>query len=74
MNIEIVCSDVTEHRRRVESRTSDVEGHRSPTWQDVIGRDYREWDCPRLVVDAARLTVDESVRAIVSSLRDTSSR
>jgi predicted kinase len=68
VNVEVVCSDANEHRRRVESRASDLPGHHSPTWQEVIERDYREWDGPKLVIDTARLTVDESVRAIVSSL------
>jgi len=35
-----VCSDVTEHRRRVEERTADIPGHAEPTWDDVISREY----------------------------------
>jgi predicted kinase len=31
IDIEIVCSDVEEHRRRVESRTSDIQGFTLPT-------------------------------------------
>jgi predicted kinase len=66
--VEIVCSDVDEHRRRVESRTSDIAGHRLPTWTDVIERDYRPWDGDRLVVDTARLNVQQSVQKIVSTV------
>lgn len=70
LEVEIVCSDPHEHRRRVETRTSDIAGHRLPTWQEVVERDYRPWDGRPLVVDTARLTVEEAVRAIVTRVRD----
>jgi len=68
VEVEIVCSDAAEHRRRVELRVADIDGHQLPSWKDVVERDYRPWDTPRLVIDAARLTVDESVRSIVVAL------
>ncbi len=52
--IEVVCSDAAEHRRRVESRSVDLEGHYVPTWADVVGREYEPWQEPRLVVDTSR--------------------
>jgi len=64
IEVEIVCSGTDEHRRRVESRIPDIAGHVLPTWQYVIERDYRPWDRDRLVIDAARLSVEQSVRAI----------
>lgn len=65
VNVEIVCSDATEHRRRIESRSPDITGHRLPTWQEVIEHDYRPWDSERLVIDTARCDVHESVRLVV---------
>jgi predicted kinase len=67
LEVEIVCSDRVEHRRRVESRVADIPGHRVPTWQEVVDRDYRPWDRDRLVVDSWRLTIAESVRTILAS-------
>lgn len=67
VDVEVVCSDENEHRRRVESRVPDIPGHRLPTWQEVVERDYRAWDRPRLIVDTARQSVQESVRTIVSA-------
>src|SRR5262245_43622655 len=61
LEVEVVCSDQREHRRRVESRVADIVGHRVPTWREVQERDYRSWDRPRLVVDTAGQTVSESV-------------
>jgi hypothetical protein len=67
LEVEVVCTDETEHRRRVESRVADIDGHRLPTWQEVVERDYRAWDRPRLVVDTARQTVPQIVQAILST-------
>jgi predicted kinase len=68
LNVEVVCSDASEHRRRVESRVADIAGHRLPTWTEVVERDYRPWEGPRLLIDTARASVHESVRTIVSAL------
>jgi predicted kinase len=54
--IEVVCSDTAEHRRRIETRTIDVAGLVPPTWQQVVDRDYEPWDRPRLVLDTANRT------------------
>lgn len=35
INIEIICSDASEHRLRVETRVVEVPGRRLPTWRDV---------------------------------------
>ena len=68
LDVEIVCSDAVEHRRRVESRKPDIVGHALPTWQDVVERDYDVWDHDRLVVDTAASDVAASVHAIVARL------
>ena len=68
VEVEVVCSDLTEHRRRVESRSADIQGHELPTWQDVVARDYRPWSRARLVIDTARTSVADSVRMISQAL------
>ncbi len=68
LDIEIVCSDTEEHRRRVESRQPDIAGHVLPTWQEVVDRDYHAWDRDRLVVDTAASEVRAGVDAIASRL------
>jgi len=64
VQVEIVCTDKDEHRRRVEHRASDIAGFRLPTWNDVVARDYQEWDGTRLVVDTATMDVDVCIRTI----------
>jgi predicted kinase len=68
VDVEIVCSDADEHRRRIDSRQPDIAGHALPTWRDVVERDYHAWDRERLVVDTAASDVATSVRAIVGRL------
>ncbi len=68
VDVEIVCSDTGEHRRRVETRAADIAGHRLPTWQEVLERDYRPWNVERIVIDTARLSVEDSVRSILAEL------
>ena len=68
IEIEVTCSNPVEHRRRVETRTSDIPGHRLPTWQEVLERDYRPWDREHLVIDTAHGSVEQSVQMILSAL------
>jgi predicted kinase len=53
VNIEIVCSDIHEHRRRVETRVSNVPGLELPTWNEVENRRYDAWTVDRIVIDTA---------------------
>jgi predicted kinase len=68
LDVEIVCSDLREHQRRIETRPAEP-GSPGLTWQDVVDRDYRPWDGrPEVVIDTARSTVEEGVRAIRAHL------
>jgi predicted kinase len=68
LEIETMCSDPTEHRRRIENRTTDVLGLILPSWQAVIGRDYHPWDREHLTIDTAGRTVVECVGLIRAAL------
>lgn len=65
LEVEIVCSDRHEHRRRVETRRSTVADLVLPTWQEVVDRAYEAWDSPHLVIDTAFRSVEESVEHIL---------
>ena len=52
-NIEIICSDASEHRLRVESRTVDASGLKPPTWSEVESREYHDWTVDRVIIDTA---------------------
>ena len=60
INVKIICSDGTEHRRRVEQRIADIDGHRLPTWEDVTRLKYDEWTTPRILIDTAHRTIQQA--------------
>ena len=66
--IEVICSDPIEHRRRVESRTSDIAGLKLPTWEDVVRREYEPWDRQPIVIDTATQPLDSCLRELLSRL------
>ena len=60
VELEVTCSDRGEHRRRVESRASDIPGHVLPTWQQILTRRYEPWSTAH-VIDTGRSTLEEAV-------------
>ena len=69
LNIEIACSDLAEHRRRVETRPGEPEW-RTLTWHDVVSREYHAWDRERMTIDTARTSVGDAVSAIRAVIED----
>lgn len=68
VEVEVICSDKTEHRRRVETRETDVEGLVKPSWQEVVDRAYEDWGRRPIVVDTAAKSVEEAVDGLVVKL------
>lgn len=68
IEVEVVCSDPAEHRRRVEARGADISGHRLPTWRDVLARDYEPWSRDRIVIDTAGKGEGECVEELLTKL------
>lgn len=66
--VEIICSDQQEHRRRVETRKADISGHKLPVWQEVVERAYDVWDSKNLTLDTSALSVEDSIEKIISGL------
>jgi predicted kinase len=67
VEVEVVCTDAAEHRRRVETRASDFPGW-TLTWQEVRDREYHPWDRDRIVLDTATATPAESIAVLQTSL------
>ena len=68
VNIEVICSDADEHRRRVEKRVSTVPGLKLPTWKEVESREYHKWTVDRIVVDTSRKLEVECMEELLSEL------
>ena len=68
VEIEVICSDETEHRERIETRKADIPGFVLPTWSGVINREYDLWDRDHLVIDTAGKTIDQSFADLIAAL------
>lgn len=74
INVEIICSDLNEHRRRVEGREADIPGFALPTWASIASLAYQPWTETRLVIDTADLSADEAVAKIKGHIADMADR
>jgi predicted kinase len=61
INLQVTCSDRAEHRRRVETRISNVPGLTAATWPEVEQREYDTWKQDRIMIDTAGRTEQESL-------------
>jgi predicted kinase len=68
VEVEVICSDIECHRRRVETREGDIPGLRLPSWQKVMAREYASWDREHVVVDTAGRPVQECVEEIEAAI------
>ncbi|WNZ76796.1 AAA family ATPase [Pseudomonas sp. P105] len=64
-NIQVLCSDKDEHRRRVETRMVDVPGLTPPTWQSVLDHEYEPWDEASFCIDTALVSPVQAVSMII---------
>ena len=61
VEVELICSDMTEHRRRVETRMADIHRFKLPTWEEVATRDYEPWTDDHIIIDTSLLTTDQAL-------------
>ncbi len=62
--VEVICSDLNEHQKRIETRVSDIADLKLPTWDAVLSREYDKWDHEHIVIDTASRTVEECVQMV----------
>ena len=65
LNVQVICSDLDQHRQRVESRVSDVPGLVVPDWQSVMAHEYEPWLQTPLTVDTAQLSADVALALLI---------
>jgi predicted kinase len=63
VEIEVVCSDSNEHRRRLETRMTDFPT-RPLTWHEVVSREYHAWNREHVVIDTSLLSVEQNVKIL----------
>lgn len=70
VDVEVVCSDISIHRERIETRTSDIEQLAVPDWQAVITRTFEPWHTKRMIVDTAVLSINDCANKVLDALAD----
>ena len=69
IEVELICSNLAEHQKRVETRQVDIAGHKLPKWQDVMHREYESWLSKDLVFDTSKQTVNEIIDTIIQQIK-----
>ena len=69
VEVEIVRSDLADHRHHVETRSVDIPGLVPPSWEAVVNRAYDAWTRPRIVIDTSGRTIEQSVEALLSAIQ-----
>ena len=73
LNIEIICSNETEHKKRVESRNNP------PSWNEVMKRKYdtnysfmyyEPWKEKHIIIDTANKTIDECTKELLDKIKN----
>ena len=63
INIEVIFSDIAEHKKRIESRQSDASEAKQPPWKQVQDREYEP-------IESVDLRVDTSLKSPEACLQD----
>ena len=70
LEIEVFCSDQKEHKRRVDARNLDIQDTTpNVPWEEVIEREYDNWDSPDLRLDTFKMSIKDCVENIYSHLK-----
>jgi predicted kinase len=68
LNIEVICSDILEHRRRVDTREPDIAGMKLPRWDEMESRAFDPWTVDRIVVDTSGKRVEDCIDELLAEL------
>jgi hypothetical protein len=54
----------------VESRLPDIDGHKLPNWDDVVGLTFEPWDRDHLLLDTAESSLDHVLDRAEAHVRE----
>jgi predicted kinase len=70
IEVETICTDLGEHRRRIETRDAEVPGLVLPDWQAAVSRDYEPWDRDRLTIDTAGCSIEDCTKLVCAAMAE----
>ncbi|HCE3663436.1 TPA: AAA family ATPase [Vibrio parahaemolyticus] len=68
VNIEVRCSDSSEHKQRVLTRRSEVANLKLPGWEQVQSRHYEAWKTDVIKIDTSGKNIETSFAELVEKL------
>ena len=68
VNIEVRCSDATEHEYRVNTRENEIPNLNLPNWQQVQNHYYEPWGSDVIQIDTAGQSVEDSFAELLRKL------
>lgn len=60
INIEVICSNKDEHKKRIETRIYEIKNLIYPTWEDINNREYHSWETNRIIIDTSNKSIEQS--------------
>lgn len=69
LEVELYCSDVSEHRSRALGRVTDVPGLELPDWTAICAREYEPWTTADLRIDTSVTAPLAAAKLILSAVR-----
>jgi predicted kinase len=67
-NIEICCSNSTEHKYRVKTRYNAVKNLQLPSWEQIQDRRYEPWDREVVQIDTTGKSVEQAFSELTHKL------
>jgi len=73
INIEVVCSNIEEHKKRATKRLADIKDFVLPTWNEIQGQQYDPWIEKRIKIDTANKTIEDSINELYDKIDSSNS-
>lgn len=71
IDVEVVCTNAAEHRRRLGTRDLGVRGLSRVTWEEVEARFYESWGTDRIVIDTTGRDIAACLAELTGAIRST---
>jgi len=72
VEVEVVCSDSDEHRRRIETRSVGSLDSVSLTWKNVVDREYDPYGGHHIVIDTSNTTISDVLENLRTQIENAS--
>jgi predicted kinase len=69
VDIEVICSDTEEHKKRAVLRISGIDTLVLPTWREIMDREYHPWTRERIVIDTSQVSEKEAGENLLRELK-----